>query len=573
MLRRFFGIWFVSACFLGTTGLLSAQETFAPLITDNCVAMLHVDLRKADFDKIKLSVVQSLAEHLKELQFDNKSYNATMREFVKVMSEMDKIVRPKFRLVADELGIKEFAMIIDIDSSENKLPVGFVAFPWKNKTEADWKTFLGLIEQFDGSIDNFMVNGDFLIYHAIVPDEILEQIKKLVPSKNAKIYEALKDAGNSEVKIAFAINDQIRKRIVETDDQTIPQQAKGIILFAANKVEWITVSLSLGQLIGEAKKLSCKTVIKVPRQEDAVFLRSLLESCIDNGIFFAKTALAAQAKNDPNVEQFRQIMPFVSEYFAGLLRNLLPKVDGERLIFSFELEGNNAIHGTAAIGFGLGLLVPAIQSACETANQMQDTQDTNKIKQIILAFHNYHDEHGKFPPLYTVDKNGKPLHSWRVLLLPYLGGEKGFHLSIKHDEPWDSEHNKQFHDRIPFCYWSQFNNKLSQGKNCNFAVIEGEPLKPKDGVVFGDITDGTSNTFSVVIRREPFCWMDPLANVKLSDLDNGLDKPDSKIGFGKKRPIPFGFWDGSVRQIPNDIDPAILKKAATANGGDAMEMQ
>ncbi|MDR1289837.1 MAG: DUF1559 domain-containing protein [Planctomycetaceae bacterium] len=568
MLKRLFGVWFVSVCFLGTSGLLSAQETFAPLITDDCVAMLHVDLRKADFDKIKLSVVKSLAEHLKELQFDNKSYNATMREFGKVMGEMDKIVRPKFRLVADELGIKEFAMIINIDSSESKLPVGFFAFPWKNKTDEDLKTFEELLSQLDRNINGFMVKGDFLIYHSIVPDEIIDRIKKLSPSKDAKIFAALKEAGNSEVKIAFAVNDQIRKRIIEVDDQTIPQQAKGILLFAANKVEWISVSLSLGQLISDEKKLSGKAVIKVPRKEDAVFLRSLLESCIDNGIFFAKTALAVQAKNDPQVQQFQQFIPFVSEYSAGLLRSLLPKVSNDRLIFSIELEGNNANHSTAVVGVGLALLLPAVQSAREAASQMQDL---NKIKMIILAFHNYYDANNKLPPLYTVDKNGKPLHSWRVLLLPFIE-QTALYNSIKLDEPWDSEHNKHFHNIIPLCYKSQFSDRLQTDKNCSFAVIEGQPLKPKDGAAFGDITDGTSNTFSVVIRRDSFCWMDPLANVKLSDLEKGLNKPDSAIGFGTKRPTPFGFWDGSVRQIPNDTDPDLLKKAGTANGGEVVNL-
>jgi hypothetical protein len=44
----------------------------------------------------------------------------------------------------------------------------------------------------------------------------------------------------------------------------------------------------------------------------------------------------------------------------------------------------------------------------------------NNLKQIGLAMHNYHDAHGCFPPAYIPDENGKPMHSWRVLLLPYL---------------------------------------------------------------------------------------------------------------------------------------------------------
>ena len=44
----------------------------------------------------------------------------------------------------------------------------------------------------------------------------------------------------------------------------------------------------------------------------------------------------------------------------------------------------------------------------------------NNLKQLALAMHMYHEQHGSFPPAYVADENGTPMHSWRVLLLPYL---------------------------------------------------------------------------------------------------------------------------------------------------------
>ena len=79
------------------------------------------------------------------------------------------------------------------------------------------------------------------------------------------------------------------------------------------------------------------------------------------------------------------------------------------------------------------------------------SQCINNLKQIGLAMHNYHAMHKTFPPAYTVDKAGKPLLSWRVLILPYLEQDalyKEFHL----DEPWDSEHNRALIDRMPATY-------------------------------------------------------------------------------------------------------------------------
>ena len=46
----------------------------------------------------------------------------------------------------------------------------------------------------------------------------------------------------------------------------------------------------------------------------------------------------------------------------------------------------------------------------------------NQLKQLGLAFLNYCDTHKRFPA-NIYDTEGKPLLSWRVQLLPYLGGQ------------------------------------------------------------------------------------------------------------------------------------------------------
>jgi Protein of unknown function (DUF1559) len=37
-----------------------------------------------------------------------------------------------------------------------------------------------------------------------------------------------------------------------------------------------------------------------------------------------------------------------------------------------------------------------------------------------LTVANYHDTYGRFPPAYIADHDGRPMHSWRVLILPLL---------------------------------------------------------------------------------------------------------------------------------------------------------
>ena len=68
-------------------------------------------------------------------------------------------------------------------------------------------------------------------------------------------------------------------------------------------------------------------------------------------------------------------------------------------------------------GILIALLLPAVQAAREAARR---TQCSNNLKQIGLAMHNYHDVNQQFPPAYIADADGQPMHSWRVLILPYL---------------------------------------------------------------------------------------------------------------------------------------------------------
>jgi hypothetical protein len=112
-------------------------------------------------------------------------------------------------------------------------------------------------------------------------------------------------------------------------------------------------------------------------------------------------------------------------------------------------QGRQAGRGWAWTGIGVSLaatflIMPVallgrvLPLVFETRNQKQSMQNLHAI---ALAMMHYHDDYARFPPTVVSTKDGKPLHSWRVMLLPYLGQKRLFD-QFRLDEPWDSPTNK-----------------------------------------------------------------------------------------------------------------------------------
>jgi Protein of unknown function (DUF1559) len=159
----------------------------------------------------------------------------------------------------------------------------------------------------------------------------------------------------------------------------------------------------------------------------------------------------------------------------------------------------------------LALILPAIDPARGTVLRVQCESNH---KQIGLALHYYHDAFGCFPPAYIADEQGRPMHSWRVLILPYLDGSP-LHIHYRFDEPWDGPNNRRLHETILSVYncpaeTSTLNSKSSTNTNY-LAVVGTETVWPGSKAVSAkDVTDGLSDTLMIVeTANSGIHWMEP----------------------------------------------------------------
>jgi hypothetical protein len=170
----------------------------------------------------------------------------------------------------------------------------------------------------------------------------------------------------------------------------------------------------------------------------------------------------------------------------------------------------------------------------------------NKVKNIATALLAYHKDNGKFPPAATLSKEGKPLLSWRVQILPYLG-HNFLYKQFRQNEPWDSDHNKKFIRRIPPSFRESQEN-LDKGTTPFQAPVGIATLFTPGGTGTNSIQiiNELSNTIMLVKVPEDktAIWTKP----EDWEIDINLSAKDLLKGFTNA--IVFACADGEVKAIP-----------------------
>lgn len=230
---------------------------------------------------------------------------------------------------------------------------------------------------------------------------------------------------------------------------------------------------------------------------------------------------------------------------------------GDTLTFQLRADASTQMAG---VGIATALLLPAVQAARQAATR---TQSSNNLKLIGLAMHSYHDMYGRFPARANFDKQGRPLLSWRVHILPFLEQAelyRQFHL----DEPWDSPHNRMLIERMPDVFKSPGKNSKPGMTRYLVLVGEGTLFEGSRGRSIAEVIDGTSNTV-LVVEADPdraVPWTKP------EDLPFDPDNPLAGLGHASPGGFNVLFCDGSVRFISETIDPEVWRALVSYAGGE-----
>jgi len=370
----------------------------------------------------------------------------------------------------------------------------------------------------------FRPDGFEQVGQAVVGGEpaTLKRLRDLEPASFPDLARAFAAAGDTTAQVvAFLSADN--RRVIEETLPTLPKELGGNpSTVLTHGFRWAAVG------VNASASASLHVVIQ---SQDAGSAKAL-------GRWMSANLTAVRGHRD-----VRLFLPD----FDKIVARLTPKVKDDRL----SLTVDETI---------LPLLRPAVVAVRQSAER---ASSANNLKQIGLALHNYHDVHKAFPAQASYSKDGKPLLSWRVQILPYIEQDalyKEFHL----DEPWDSAHNKKLIARMPATYRSSA--KLAAGGKTTYLGISGEHamFPGRKPVAIREVTDGTSNTLFVVDASDAHGvpWTKP------EDFQYDPDHPlDGLVGH-----FPHGFnalfVDGSVHFLRDKIDPKVLRALFTRDGGE-----
>ena len=238
----------------------------------------------------------------------------------------------------------------------------------------------------------------------------------------------------------------------------------------------------------------------------------------------------------------------------------------------------SATRRVSIVGLAFLLITPFLLPTWSRAGpEERKAQCRNHLKQIVLALHAYHDEYGSFPPAYAADEYGRPMHSWRVLILPFFE-QRLLYEQYDFNEPWDGPSNSRLADQVLHSFQCLQEPWQMTPTTSYVAVVGPGTMWPgSEPMNLDECSDDPSNTILVVeIANSDIHWMEP-RDLDISEMPLEVN-PKNGRGISslypgsrfprKPRGAQVALADGSVRFLPENTQPEELRAMLTGSGGD-----
>jgi hypothetical protein len=365
----------------------------------------------------------------------------------------------------------------------------------------------------------------------LADESLLEKLSGVRPTPRPEFAQSLSAGGNRPLSLAVVPPPILARASEEILLDPAPGTNQPLGKVLAKGVRWIGVGIN-----PDFEELSANAIIQ---SENAAAAETLLKA-INGGadILFAQLTRRGNPATLPSTAIF----------------TLLPEQKNDQLVLSLDRE-----RAVALKGYFQRALALAQEGSMRSISQ-------NHMKQLNLAILTYADKNKVLPERAIRSKDGKPLLSWRVAILPFIEEEKlykEFHL----DEAWDSEHNRKLIERMPLIYVSPDTGEQSTGRTRYLAPVGEQCYFPPTGTLtFKDITDGTSKTI-MLVEADPdhaVIWTKP------EDLEIELEDPTRGIATGEQI-FNASFGDGSVQGLSASVPAKTLRALFTRNGGEPID--
>lgn len=504
-----------SAILLTTTAAMRAQDPASdarflqPLLDAQALAVAAVEIDKVDF--------KSVAAEVRRISGDGEVLTDVESHVVETLKKLS------------EAGVSHTYLIFSMADMPNSQPL--VVFRLKTGVDADKaRSTIANLKSHGGPTfpaDRIVQKGDALV----VGSEAA--IKRLENSGNAarpELEAALAATAKSPGRLLLIPTGDVRRVLSELFPNLPAPFGEGAGKLLGKSLQWAAIEVNITE-----GKLALRGTWKTLDAASAAELKNMMAVGLQ-----ALPAILAETPDGARI--------------GGIFAKMTPRIEGDRVVVVLgDTTSGDAASGLASL-FGAAR-VNAVRS-----------QSMNSLKHIALSLHNYHDAYKGFPASAILSKDGKPLLSWRVAVLPYLDQE-ALYKQFKLDEPWDSEHNRPLIAKMPAVYKLPLSKVAKQGKTCYLGVGGPSGIISAKSVHIREIRDGTSQTIMTVEVDDDHAviWTKP------GDLEVAEGKTIEGLGGHFANVFLAGFGDGSVQALEMNMPAEKLRAFMTKSGGEVIE--